>query len=78
MSQGLLLQTDGGFADGYGRGECLRWHHRHHEFIDQGSLIMARHHPMTWTAVHLALASAATWLLLETEALSGALLVAFH
>lgn len=39
---------------------------------------MARHHPMTWTAFHLALASAATWLLLETEALTGALLVAFH
>jgi|FLYN01.1.fsa_nt_gi hypothetical protein len=39
---------------------------------------MARHHPITWTAVHLALASAATWLLLETEALPGALMVFFH
>lgn len=39
---------------------------------------MARRHPMTWTAVHLAVASAATWLLVETEALSGALLLAFH
>ena len=39
---------------------------------------MSRHSPMTWTAVHLALASAATWLLLETEALTGAMLVAFH
>ncbi|WP_179119191.1 hypothetical protein [Massilia sp. KIM] len=43
-----------------------------------GRIIMARHHPITWTAVHLALASAATWLLLETEALPGALLVFFH
>jgi hypothetical protein len=39
---------------------------------------MARRHPMTWTAVHLALASAATWLLFETEALTGSLLLAFH
>jgi hypothetical protein len=39
---------------------------------------MARHHPMTWTAVHLALAIAATWLLLESDVLTGALLVAFH
>lgn len=39
---------------------------------------MARHHPMTWTAVHLALASVATWLLVESEALSGAMMVAFH
>lgn len=39
---------------------------------------MASHHPKTWTALHLALASAATWLLLETDALTGALLVAFH
>lgn len=39
---------------------------------------MARRHPITWTAVHLAVASAATWLLLETEALTGSLLLAFH
>ena len=45
--------------------------------IDQEN-IMARHHPMTWTAVHLALASAATWLLVESEALTGAFMVAFH
>lgn len=39
---------------------------------------MARRQTMTWTAVHLALAGAATWLLLETEALTGSLLLAFH
>lgn len=39
---------------------------------------MTRRHPFTWTAVHLALATAATWLLLETEVLPGALLVFFH
>jgi hypothetical protein len=39
--------------------------------------IMSRR-PMTWTAVHLALASAATWFLLESGALSSALLFSFH
>jgi hypothetical protein len=39
---------------------------------------MSRRHPMTWTAVHLALASAATWFLLESEALSSAVLFSFH
>ena len=41
-------------------------------------IIMSRRHPMTWTAIHLALAGAATWFLLESGALSSALLVSFH
>jgi hypothetical protein len=39
---------------------------------------MMRHHPMTWTALHLALASAATWLLYATEALGGGVLLFVH
>jgi hypothetical protein len=39
---------------------------------------MTRHFPLTWTAVHLALASAATWLLIETEALHSAAVLFFH
>lgn len=35
-------------------------------------------HPMIWTAVHLALTGAATWLLLETEALQGSAILLFH
>jgi len=41
-------------------------------------IIMSRRHPMTWTAVHLALAGAATWFLLESGALSSTLLFSFH
>ena len=51
--------------------------HRHYNQTLRRT-IMARHHPMTWTAVHLALASVATWLLVESEALTGAMMVAFH
>lgn len=47
-------------------------------FASLGRTIMSRRHPMTWTAVHLALASVATWFLLESEALSSALLFSFH
>lgn len=43
-----------------------------------GRTIMSRRHPMTWTAVHLALASAATWFLLESGALSSAVMFSFH
>jgi hypothetical protein len=39
---------------------------------------MSRFYPMTWTAVHVALASAATWLLCETDALSGAAVLFVH
>lgn len=34
--------------------------------------------PMTWTALQLALATAATWLLCQTDALSGAAAPFFH
>jgi hypothetical protein len=33
---------------------------------------MTRFVPATWTTIELALAAAATWLVYETEALSGA------
>jgi len=39
---------------------------------------MSRRHPMTWTAVHLALASATTWFLFESGALSSAVMYSFH
>lgn len=34
--------------------------------------------PMTWTALQVALATAATWFLCETNALSGAAAPFFH
>jgi hypothetical protein len=37
--------------------------------------IMDRFVPMTWTSIELALAAAATWLVYESEALSGAALL---
>lgn len=39
---------------------------------------MMSHFPMTWTALQLALASAAAWLLCETDALSGAAVMLLH
>jgi hypothetical protein len=41
-------------------------------------VIMARLFPMTWTALHVALAAAATWLLCETDALMGAAVLFGH
>jgi hypothetical protein len=37
--------------------------------------IMSSFFPMRWTAIHVALASAATWLLCETDALGGVALL---
>lgn len=37
-----------------------------------------RRHPMTWTAVHLALVSAATWFLLESGAIASTVLFSLH
>jgi hypothetical protein len=39
---------------------------------------MIRLMPMTWTALHVAVASAATWLLVETDALSSAAVLFIH
>jgi hypothetical protein len=39
---------------------------------------MMSHFPMTWTALQLGLASAAAWLLCETDALSGAAVLFLH
>jgi hypothetical protein len=48
----------------------------HYESLPE--MIMMRLFPMTWTAVHIALASAATWLLCETDALQGAAVLFVH
>jgi hypothetical protein len=40
--------------------------------------MMMRLFPLTWTALHLALASAAAWLLCETDALVGAAVLSLH
>jgi len=39
---------------------------------------MLRYHPNRWTALYLSLTSIATWLLCETDALSGAAPLFFH
>jgi hypothetical protein len=39
---------------------------------------MTRFFPMTWTAIHVTLATAATWLLCETDALGGAAVLFVH
>ena len=39
---------------------------------------MMRFFPVTWTALELALASAAVWLLYETDALGGAAVLFVH
>jgi hypothetical protein len=39
---------------------------------------MTRLDPMTWTAVRLAIASMAAWLLCETDALEGAAVLFAH
>jgi hypothetical protein len=42
------------------------------------SSIMIRIFPATWTALHVSLISAATWLLVETDALNGMAPMFFH
>jgi hypothetical protein len=39
---------------------------------------MIRIFPATWTALHVGLISAATWLLVETDALTGMAPMFFH
>ena len=39
---------------------------------------MLRNLPATWTAIYMALAGLATWLLCETDALEGAVPLFFH
>jgi hypothetical protein len=39
---------------------------------------MIRIFPATWTALHISLISAATWLLVETDALNGMAPMFFH
>jgi hypothetical protein len=39
---------------------------------------MTHFFPNTWTAAHVALATAATWLLCETDALGGMAPLFFH
>ena len=39
---------------------------------------MIRFFPQAWTAVHVALATAATWLLCETDVLGGMAPLFFH
>lgn len=39
---------------------------------------MSRRHPVVWTAVHVALVSGVTWILLASDALNTPLLFASH
>jgi hypothetical protein len=58
--------------------ETANYHVIHIHSFHHPRRIFMRRHPMTWTAVHLALASAATWFLLESGALTSTVLFSLH